>query len=585
MFGNGKVFVSHSHADNAACEPVRAALDAWQVNYWFDTAELSAGLELFDTIQRALQDRDIFIRICTPAALASPWMTQEQKLARSLRAPNGKGRRIINLILQHGYVAAPDEADALTIDATRTSEVEWMRRLREALEIPSRERRVGRRAVIGLGVTSLAALAGLGLAGKALLARAASAPPSFRPIGYQPTPTALPGVSRIRWQRMISPNVGGEANTIALAGESILVTSYADNTITSVSANNGALGWVQQYGNDINTHVPMTAADGLVYITYFESKPVGANTQYSVYLDAINVSDGSVRWTQTISSAGSYLLQLTSAVAATNGVAYVRYNQTLYAFATASGRPLWNQGAGAAPIDPDELLPPPVVAGNVVYAVLGDGALHAFAATSGAPLWGAPFTPGGPIHPRPVVGDGVVYVASDDGYCYALDATTATMRWKAALPGNPDPNGNTAPTVLGLTLAGGVLYTCGGVPALNTTTSVQALDAATGKQLWATQPETQMNLGSLQTDIFRADPLVVGGNVIVATRLGAANGRNENIVYALDKASGKLTWAFQMWGTLIPDGAGASPSAPVIAGDSLYILSGNETLYALSYAD
>lgn len=585
MFGNGKVFVSHSHADNAACEPVRAALDAWQVNYWFDTAELSAGLELFDTIQRALQDRDIFIRICTPAALASPWMTQEQKLARSLRAPNGKGRRIINLILQHGYVAAPDEADALTIDATRTSEVEWMRRLREALEIPSRERRVSRRAVIGLGVTSLAALAGLGLAGKALLARAASAPPSFRPIGYQPTPTALPGVSRIRWQRMISPNVGGEANTIALAGESILVTSYADSTITSVSANNGALGWVQQYGNDINTHVPMTAADGLVYITYFESKPVGANTQYSVYLDAINVSDGSVRWTQTISSAGSYLLQLTSAVAATNGVAYVRYNQTLYAFATASGRPLWNQGAGAAPIDPDELLPPPVVAGNVVYAVLGDGALHAFAATSGAPLWGAPFTPGGPIHPRPVVGDGVVYVASDDGYCYALDATTATMRWKAALPGNPDPNGNTAPTVLGLTLAGGVLYTCGGVPALNTTTSVQALDAATGKQLWATQPETQMNLGSLQTDIFRADPLVVGGNVIVATRLGAANGRNENIVYALDKASGKLTWAFQMWGTLIPDGAGASPSAPVIAGDSLYILSGNETLYALSYAD
>lgn len=585
MFGNGKVFVSHSHADNAACEPVRAALDAWQVNYWFDTAELSAGLELFDTIQRALQDRDIFIRICTPAALASPWMTQEQKLARSLRAPNGKGRRIINLILQHGYVAAPDEADALTIDATRTSEVEWMRRLREALEIPSRERRVSRRAVIGLGVTSLAALAGLGLAGKALLARAASAPPSFRPIGYQPTPTALPGVSRIRWQRMISPNVGGEANTIALAGESILVTSYADSTITSVSANNGALGWVQQYGNDINTHVPMTAADGLVYITYFESKPVGANTQYSVYLDAINVSDGSVRWTQTISSAGSYLLQLTSAVAATNGVAYVRYNQTLYAFATASGRPLWNQGAGAAPIDPDELLPPPVVAGNVVYAVLGDGALHAFAATSGAPLWGAPFTPGGPIHPRPVVGDGVVYVASDDGYCYALDATTATMRWKAALPGNPDPNGIIAPTVLGLSLAGGVLYTCGGVPALNTTTSVQALDAATGKQLWATRPETQMNLGSLQTDIFRADPLVVGGNVIVATRLGAANGRNENIVYALDKASGKLTWAFQMWGTLIPDGAGASPSAPVIAGDSLYILSGNETLYALSYAD
>jgi len=585
MFGNGKVFVSHSHADNAACEPVRAALDAWQVDYWFDTAELSAGLVLFDTIQRALQDRDIFIRICTPAALASPWMTQEQKLARSLRAPNGGKRRIINLILQHGYVSPPDEADALTIDAPRTPQVEWLRRLREALEIPSRERHISRRAVIGLGVTSLAALGGLGLAGKALLAQAASAPPSFRPTSYQPTPTALPGVSRIRWQRMISPNVGGEANTIALAGENILVTSYADNTITSVSASSGALGWIQQYGDDINTHVPMTVANGLAYITYIESKTVGGNTQYNVYLDAINVSDGSERWTQVVLSSPTYILQLTSAVAAAGGITYVRCNQSLYAFATATGKPLWSQSAGAAPVDPDEILPSPVVAGNAVYAVLGDGALHAFSATSGAPLWGTPFKPGGPIHPRPVVGDSLVYVASDDGYCYALDATTAAVRWKAPLPSNPDPSGIIAPTVLGLTLADGVLYTCGGVPALNTTTSVQALDAATGKQLWATQPEAQMNLGSLQTDIFRADPLVVGGDVIVATRLGAANGRNENIVYALDTASGKLKWSFQMWGTLIPDGAGASPSAPIVTGDSLYILSGNETLYALSYAD
>ena len=28
MFGNGKVFVSHTHEDNAACERVLAALDA-----------------------------------------------------------------------------------------------------------------------------------------------------------------------------------------------------------------------------------------------------------------------------------------------------------------------------------------------------------------------------------------------------------------------------------------------------------------------------------------------------------------------------------------------------------------------------
>ena len=89
MFGNGKVFISHTHEDNAACAPVLAALDAWQVDYWFDLAQLSAGLELLEHIQRGLQDRDIFIRICTPATLASTWTASEhsRNLRWSAKAP------------------------------------------------------------------------------------------------------------------------------------------------------------------------------------------------------------------------------------------------------------------------------------------------------------------------------------------------------------------------------------------------------------------------------------------------------------------------------------------------------------------
>ncbi len=123
MFGNGKVFISHTHEDNAACAPVLAALDAWQVDYWFDLAQLSAGLELLEHIQRGLQDRDIFIRICTPATLASGWTAQEQTLARTMRAPNRDLRRMINLIVKPGYIPQPDEAKDITIDTTRQPEV------------------------------------------------------------------------------------------------------------------------------------------------------------------------------------------------------------------------------------------------------------------------------------------------------------------------------------------------------------------------------------------------------------------------------------------------------------------------------
>ena len=129
MFGNGKIFVSHTHEDNAACERVLAALDAWQVDYWFDTAQLSAGLELLDNIQRGLQGRDIYLRICTPAANGSPWMAQEQKLARTLRAPTRDQRLMIDLIVKPGYVVAAEETHDLVIDTTQQPEVEWLRQI------------------------------------------------------------------------------------------------------------------------------------------------------------------------------------------------------------------------------------------------------------------------------------------------------------------------------------------------------------------------------------------------------------------------------------------------------------------------
>ena len=108
MRGNGKVFISHAHDDNARCAPLLSALDAWGVDYWFDTRRLGAGDDLSAAIQRAIVERDIFIRICTPAAQQSYWVRLETGAFRGLQARRHREGRdgsltLINTILDARY--------------------------------------------------------------------------------------------------------------------------------------------------------------------------------------------------------------------------------------------------------------------------------------------------------------------------------------------------------------------------------------------------------------------------------------------------------------------------------------------------
>lgn len=588
MFGNGKVFVSHSHEDNAACAPILAALDAWLVDYWFDTAQLSAGLELFDNIQRGLQERDIFVRICSPAANASPWMAQEQKLARTLNSPNGGHRRMINLIVAPGYIASPEEANDIVVQATHHPQVVWLRHLRQAMDVPSRERRVSRRAVFGVGITSLAALGAMGYAGKLLLNRPSA--PKYLPVGHQPTPTVLPGASRIRWTYTIPDISLGDTTALLPVGNSLIYASVG--AVTALNAADGTLRWTQRYGS-LNTDVPLTVDGDTIYTTYLDVTSAPADpTLYlnNTYLLALKTSDGSERWHQLVYSDSNDALSSnydSSAVTVAGNVACVRYNQTVYAFDTATGKALWNQSAGKPPAGVNEILPAPTIDGSSVYVVLGDGKLHAFSLSSGTPLWPVPFGADLPIHTQPVVANGLVYVGADGGWCYALDAATGKVHWTSQLLKKTTPSF----TSTGLTLSDNALYISGGFPldVYNADQihgpAVQALNPATGKILWPSAPAEQVNLSGLQSDLIQANPLVTDSDVFVATRLYAKTGKNVNILFALNKTTGKVSWDFQMWGEDKIGAPGIFPSAPVVSGDMLYIGSGYGTLYAISYAD
>ena len=266
----------------------------------------------------------------------------------------------------------------------------------------------------------------------------------------------------------------------------------------------------------------------------------------------------------------------------------MRYNQTLFAFDATTGKLLWSQSAGEPSSDLHEVLPAPTISGDNVFAVLGDRKLHAFSLSSGSPLWSVPFASDGSIRTQPVVADGGVYVGADGGWCYALDAATGAIRWKEQLLKNPDPTF----TSLGLTLSDGVLYISGGFP-LQTFNidgslhggAVQALDPATGKIHWSSAPDEQVKLNGLEADLLPSSALVVGNSIFVATRMYAKTGKNVDILFALNKQDGKVKWDFQMWGDEDIIGPQAFPSTPVVLGDTLFIASGNQTLYAISYAD
>lgn len=138
MPGNGKIFISHAHADNDRCQSLVSALSVWSADYWFDAEQLEAGSGLSDGIQQAISERDIFLRVCTPALQQSYWCKLEQSAFRGLIARDHQQKRdtrvLINLIMRPGYEPEPFDYASVYIDASQRPPEEWLPELRRALE-------------------------------------------------------------------------------------------------------------------------------------------------------------------------------------------------------------------------------------------------------------------------------------------------------------------------------------------------------------------------------------------------------------------------------------------------------------------
>lgn len=243
----------------------------------------------------------------------------------------------------------------------------------------------------------------------------------------------------------------------------------------------------------------------------------------------------------------------------------------------------------------------PAIVDGVVYAGTrdenGDGnsAVHAVRLSTGERLWSFPVPSS--VHGSLAVGDGTVFVPSMRGVLYAVDAETGKLRWKHAPEQVAGSYNQRAYGYYGPTVAGGkVFWPYQTRLGAGSQGLLVALDTRTGDAAWQA-PMT----GSTMSDGTPAvaDGMVYVGNQtsdrviafdqqtgerrwVAATKLGgwqdgiptAVDGRvfigANNGVIARDGATGQELWTFSSpHPSQVP--GGATPSAPAVAGNVLYM--------------
>jgi outer membrane protein assembly factor BamB len=182
------------------------------------------------------------------------------------------------------------------------------------------------------------------------------------------------------------------------------------------------------------------------------------------------------------------------------------------------------------------------------------------AGTGPSPKW--TFQTGAAIWGSAAVRDGVVYIGSNDHRLYAVDAKTGDERWELATQGEVRSQPTFAGDAAIFSSDDGYLY---------------AADARTGQQLWRADihnvhqrvPLNDPNMGgSYDFDFLTSSPVVAAGAVFVGSADGA--------LYALDAASGSVSWAFQTGDRI--------RATPAIGEGVVYIGSWDGYLYALDAA-
>jgi outer membrane protein assembly factor BamB len=202
--------------------------------------------------------------------------------------------------------------------------------------------------------------------------------------------------------------------------------------------------------------------------------------------------------------------------------------------------------------------PPEMFRGNAAHT----GVYASTAPSLSAMAWA--FQTKGRILSSPVVHRGTVYIGSTDHRLYALNAADGVPKWSFATQGPVNGSPAVADDLVIVGSMDGTIY---------------ALEAESGKPRWTFRTEGERRYsapgihGAIPRtevmpdpfDVFLSSPVIAGDRVYI--------GSGDHHVYALDLASGALKWKFKT-GNVVH-------ATPAVADGVVYIGSWDRNLYAL----
>jgi hypothetical protein len=140
MTANVKVFISHTNDAHDTCAAIYEYLTSKLVDCWYDARDMQPGQILTAEMQREIEARDVFLRVCTPQANSSFFMQLERDLLIALQATENRSerRRLAISLCFPGYQVEPLDRVAKYIDASSPTfpKAAWLDELRRALDLP-----------------------------------------------------------------------------------------------------------------------------------------------------------------------------------------------------------------------------------------------------------------------------------------------------------------------------------------------------------------------------------------------------------------------------------------------------------------
>ncbi len=537
---NGRIFVSHSHDDNERCAPLLTALDAWGVDYFFDTQGLTAGQQLNAEIQRELNQRDILLRVVTSATQASFWMSLEATAFRGLQAEDqrkGRTRRVfINFVLDPIQNPDPFDAATLYIDASSRPRSQWIADLGRAIGVlgGASVRTLSRRQMLGFGAASALAIGSVAAAGAVY--------ETYHPVSSD---AAIPGHSTfpggLYWKL---PNLSAKAHippVPSVTGATLFVMTVEGLSafdLSNVSATGPARMWNQPY-QPHDEFSPAAQFGDTVYVTVDQA------------INALNPKTGQKIWSQSVPTDLGSLVS--SPVRRGDRLFVMDLAGALHACSARDGSHLWRVLIDHSDVSTDTTVARSTPDGDDSSVYIGSDDHHVYAlnASDGSTRW--KFLTRGVVGSSPVVVDGVVYVGSRDYYLYALNARDGSLKWKY-LTGDQVES---TPTV-----RDGVVYFA------SNDAYLYALDAATGSPYWRSA------MGDLDSGtglISNHGPVV--SSVAVTGDCVCVEDSLNFVVRSYTRSDGSPRWTYTSKDTY-------QNAAPIGAHGIIYFGSGDGTLYA-----